>query len=248
VGLREELGVASFDRVATLFTNIAWDTATLGRDVGFASMQSCVIEAIEAMRNQPETALLIRIHPAEHAWGSAEPLAEVIAEAFPELPANVRIIGHDHAVNSYALMDCSDLVLTYTSTTGMEAALRGRPVAVCGAAHYRGKGFTYDVRGSEDLHAVLSGSRHVESDTELAWRYAFMFCFQMCIPFPQVTEPSVDVLGPLPETADALLPGRDPYLDFVCERVMHGGGFVLPAELAAAPARTAENEPVLVHG
>jgi hypothetical protein len=244
--LREELDVAGYDRVATLFTNIAWDTATLGRDVGFSSMQSCVVEAVEAAREHPRTALVVRVHPYEHAWGSAEPLEELLAEAFPELPPNVRIVGHDRSINSYALMDASDVVLTYTSTTGLEAALRGRPVAVCGAAHYRGKGFTIDVAGPDDLRRQLAGTKAFEPQVELAWRYAFMFCFQMCIPVRAVTEPTPDVLGPLPTRAAELAPGRDPYLDFICERTLHGGSFVLPAELAAAPARTADDESILV--
>ena len=245
--LREELDVARYDRVATLFTNIAWDTATVGRDLGFSSMQSCVVEAVEAAREHPRTALVVRIHPYEHAWGSAEPLEEMLAEAFPELPENVRIVGHDRSINSYALMDASDVVLTYTSTTGLEAALRGRPVAVCGAAHYRGKGFTIDVAGPEDLARQLAGAETFEVQPDLAWRYAFMFCFQMCIPFRSVAEPEPDVLGPLPTRAESLMPGRDAYLDFVCERILRGGAFVLPAELAAAPARTADDESVLVH-
>jgi hypothetical protein len=39
-------------------------------------------------------------------------------------------------------------------------------------------------------------------------------------------------LGELPESAAELLPGRDPHLDFVCDRILHGGEFFLPSELA----------------
>ncbi|MEA2177144.1 MAG: hypothetical protein QOG77_441 [Solirubrobacteraceae bacterium] len=248
-GLREELDIADHDRVVTLFTNIAWDTATLGRDVGFHSMQSFVLEAVGAMPQHPRSALIVRIHPEEHTWGSAEPLQELLDQQFPELPPNVRIVGHDRSINSYALMDASDVVLTYTSTTGLEAALRGRPVAVCGDAHYRGKGFTTDVRDVEDLHAVLgNGAGATDAQIDLAWRYAFMFFFRMCIPFPAVDEPTPDALGPLPTTAAALAPGRDPYLDFVCDGILAGGGFVLPADLVAAAATTPDHETQLVHG
>jgi hypothetical protein len=117
---------------------------------------------------------------------------------------------------------------------------------VCGAAHYRGKGFTIDVAGPDDLRRQLAGGEDFEPQPELAWRYAFMFFFQMCIPIQAVTEPAPDVLGPLPVRAADLAPGRDAYLDFLCERILEGGGFVLPAELAAAPAHTADDEAVLV--
>lgn len=232
----ERLGAASYERVVTLFTNIAWDTAVLGRDVAFDSMRSWVVEAIAAAREHPGTALIVRIHPQELTWGSAEPIADVIAEVFPQLPDNVRVVGPDEAIDSYALMECSDRVLTYTSTTGLEAVLRGRRVAVAGDAHYRGKGFTTDVASIDQLRAAIAGTDgDPEPDSELAWRYAFMFFFRMCIPFPAVDAPDPDVLGPLPVDAAALTPGADPYLDFVCERICSGGEFLLPAERVRAP-------------
>src|SRR6185295_262642 len=51
----ERLGAASYERVVTLFTNIAWDTAVLGRDVAFQSMRAWVVEAIAAAREHPRT-------------------------------------------------------------------------------------------------------------------------------------------------------------------------------------------------
>ena len=43
-------------------------------------------------------------------------------------------------------------MLCYTTTVGLEAAVRGIPVAVAGETHYRGRGFTSDI-------AVARGSR-----------------------------------------------------------------------------------------
>ena len=36
----------------------------------------------------------------------------------------------------------------------------------------------------------------------------------------------------MPSNREALLPALDPYLDFVCDRILGGGDFVLPDELA----------------
>jgi hypothetical protein len=138
-------------------------------------------------------------------------------------------------------MDSSDLVLTYTSTVGLEAAVRGIRVAVCGEAHYRGKGFTTDVEGPEHLDALLSGEADEATDTSRAVRYAFMFFHRLCIPFPAVRAKSAglsaldaDALEHIPTSAGEVAPGADPYVDFVCERILTGGAFVLPEPLVRA--------------
>jgi hypothetical protein len=39
----------------------------------------------------------------------------------------------------------------------------------------------------------------------------------------------------VPKSAEELLPGRDPYLDFICDHILGGGEFFLPSELALPP-------------
>ncbi|MDP9257300.1 MAG: hypothetical protein M3Q31_12180 [Actinomycetota bacterium] len=241
--LLEELGVSGYERVATVFTNITWDTGCLDRDVGFSSMRAWAIETIEAAREHPDTAILVRIHPEEIRWGSQEMISDAIDEAFTALPPNVRVIGPDDSINSYALMDSSDVVITYTTTAGLEAAVRGRPVAVCGEAHYRGKGFTIDVDDIAGLHEVLDGRFAApEGQVELALRFAFMFFLRMCVPFPAVREArdGTDALEVIPVTAQALAPGADPYLDLVCDRILAGGDFLVPEELVMPPHHASE--------
>jgi hypothetical protein len=237
-GLRAELDVEDYDQVVTLFSNISWDSGCLHREIGFASMREWVLWCIEAAREHPRTAVVVRIHPDELGWGSPETLENAINEAVAELPPNVRVILPGQSINSYALMDASDVVVTYTSTVGVEAAVRGRPVAVCGDAHYRGKGFTVDVDGPAQLHEILAGTAAMSTEPELALRYAFMFFHRLCIPFPAVRPQNegidaaaVDALTSIPTSAAQLAPGADPYLDFVCDRILSGGGFLLPEPL-----------------
>jgi hypothetical protein len=151
------------------------------------------------------------------------------------MPANVRFISAERALSSYALLDISDLTLTYATTVGLEAATRGRRVAVAGDTHYRGRGFTTDLLGSEDLARVLE---HVPAppspdEVELAIRYAHMFFFRAMIPFPLI-EAHDSKVRRFPQTAKALAPGAEPYLDWICARILDGGHFGLPDELAVA--------------
>jgi hypothetical protein len=66
---------------------------------------------------------------------------------------------------------------------------------------------------------------------ELARRYAFAFFFRLMIPFESVVSDRGRLTG-VPVSGEALLPGRNAYLDFVCDRILNGVEFFLPPELA----------------
>jgi hypothetical protein len=232
--LRHQLGLNGRERLVSLFTNVTWDSAAIGHDIGFASMFDWVEHAVRMADGARDLALVVRIHPAESRWGTREGVQEVIVSRLGAIPANVRFIAAGDPLSSYALVDMSDLVLTYTTTVGLEAAARGRRVAVAGDTHYRGRGFTADVADAEDLERALVGEadRPHAGSAELAIRYAHMFFFRAMIPFPAVLAEDGRVRR-LPRAAE-LAPGADPYLDWVCDRILDGRDFGLPDELARA--------------
>jgi hypothetical protein len=223
--------------IIAAFTNLAWDTAVLGKDLGFESMVDWIAEASLAMTERPEAVLAIRVHPAEVRWGTAQPIEPELLARTGGLPPNVRLVRADQAISSYTLMTMAERVLTYTSTVGLESALRGRRVAVAGETHYRGRGFTDDVRDAEHLRALIAdgGQGPLPGDqVELARRYAFAFFFRLMIPFTPVENRGGDILR-LPHGAAELARGSDPHLDFTCDRILDGGELLLPRELALAP-------------
>jgi hypothetical protein len=232
--LRRRLGLSGRERVASLFTNVTWDSATIGHDIGFASMFDWVEQAVR-LAGSEDLVLVVRIHPAEGRWGTREEVQEVIVSRLGEIPPNVRFVSAGDALSSYALLDVSDLLLTYTTTVGLEAAARGKQVCVAGDTHYRGRGFTTDISGPEDLARVLGfqPAPLPAENVELAIRYAHMFFFRAMIPFPLIGAADGKVTR-LPGTAAELERGADPYLDWVCERILDGGHFGLPDELAGA--------------
>ncbi len=238
--LRRVLGLADRDRVVSLFTNVTWDSATIGHDIGFRSMFDWVAQAIARSRDR-DLVLVVRIHPAEARWGTREEVQDVVASRLGSLPGNVRFVSARERLSSYALIDLSDVVLAYTTTTGLEAATRGRRVAVCGQTHYRARGFTIDVGGPEQLGAVIAQTAGPASPTEveLAVRYAHMFFFRAMIPFPLVRMEGGRVKS-APRRASEIEPGADRHLDWICERILDGEDFGLPDELlallSAAPA------------
>jgi hypothetical protein len=233
--VRRSLKLPSGLRVISAFTNLAWDTALLGKDIAFESQFDWLARASATVARLEDTALVIRVHPAEARWGTAQPVGAELAKRVGELPPNVLLVRPDEPVSSYGLLASSDLVLAYTTTVGLEAAVRGIPVAVAGITHYRGRGFTIDIESDDDLtNAIAAAPEMSPEQVELARRYAFAFFFRRMIPFRQVRSLGSRVVH-VPESAEELLPGRDPYLDFICDRILDGGEFFLPSELALSP-------------
>jgi len=228
-------GDATFDdptrdggRLVTLFTNLTWDSAVIGRERAFGSIQEWLGAAVAIFAERPQDTLLIRIHPAEvklPGKQTREPMLEVIRREFGELPPNVRVIEPTDPQSSYPLMEASDLGLVYTSTTGLELALRGIPTVVAGETHYRGKGFTLDVEDPEDFRATvlraLDDPTAVAPNRDLARRYAHLFFFEAPVASPGVEE---HVQGLVRFTTDRLAdlaPGADPDVDRICDLILH---------------------------
>lgn len=242
--LRRELDIPAGARVVSLFTNLVWDSACLFRDVAYPSMVDWIAGAVRATAEAADTVLVVRVHPAETRWGTRERALDGVLDRLGTLPPHVRWIAPEQPVSSYALVDLSDLVLTYASTVGLEAACRRVPVAVGALTHYRGRGFTMDLASHDDMRAaVASPVPMTDERLEAARRYAFAFFFRAMIPFPAVKWWRGRIQS-VPDAA-ALEPGRDRYLDWICARVLDGGSFALGDDLAldvaegrdAAPAR-----------
>ncbi len=187
--LRAALGLD--DRpLALLATNVLGDSLTLGRNLFAASMAAWIARTVRWFATHPETQLVVRIHPGERLTHGPS-MADVIAEALPELPPNIHVIGPLEKVNTYDLMALADLGLVYTTTTGLEMAMRGIPVIAAGQTHYRGRGFTSDPTSWDAYFSMLArilaaptAYRLTQAQVDLAWRYAYRFFFEYPRPFP----------------------------------------------------------------
>jgi Capsule polysaccharide biosynthesis protein len=217
----------STGRRVSLFTNLTWDSAVIGKEIAFPSIQEWIDATIEYFGGHPDDELVIRIHPAEVRLAgkvTREPLYEYLIERPEGIPPNVRIIGPDDPTSSYPLMEDSDLVCVFTSTTGLEAALLGTPVIVAGETHYRGKGFTEDVDDPEQyidaLTRVLEAPEKYVPDADLVERYANLFFFGAPISSSFVRE-HIQGIAQLEITDRAdLAPGGHPGLDQICDMIL----------------------------
>ena len=228
--IARELGLDPDRPIASIFTNILWDSSIQERDRGFHGMFDWLEQMVRRLGGSRMIQLVVRVHPAEVRLAgqeTTESVHERLEEIVPELPPTVRIVPAESPLSSYSLMEMSDAVLVYTSTVGLEAALLGRPVLVAGQTHYRGKGFTVDLDGPDDIEALGDRleRRSLEvpaEQIELARRYAHALFFRSIIPFRLVEEPvRAWPLYGFRTLAD-LVPGRDRTLDVICETILEG--------------------------
>ncbi len=189
-----------------LATNVLGDSLTLGRNIFTASMAEWIEKTVQYFAGRPDAQLVVRVHPGERLMKGPSMLG-VIERAVPDRPEHIHVIGPNEKVNTYDLMEIASLGLAYTTTVGMEMAMRGVPVILAGLTHYRGRGFTYEPTTYDEYFALLeellpgcpiprlSGSvenwttgkqvnRLTEKQVEAAWNYAYRFFFDFPIDFP----------------------------------------------------------------
>ena len=116
-----------------------------------------------------------------------------------------------------------DAGLVFTSTSGLELALLGKPVIVAGLTHYRGKGFTVDADSREShrtaLDAIIRDPASAWPDVELARRYANLFFFDAVEQQPPVAEPIGGLARLTTTDPNDLLPGSHGGIDAACDRI-----------------------------
>ena len=169
----------------SLFTNVLWDAASAQREIVFRNPIEWVLETIRWFSNNQEKQLIVKIHPAERVIGTNMPFISILRKVLIDIPSNVRIIEPDEKVNSWSIYNVTDLGLVHTTTVGMELPLQGIPSAVVSRTHYRGKGFTIDVKNKSEYFDLLKNFNPDFVDSailqEQSKKYAYLLfeCYQM---------------------------------------------------------------------
>lgn len=222
---------------ACLFSNLAWDAAQPESGGVFGDMFTWIRSVVEWYAARPDDLLYVKAHPAESTYVEETPdhwrLAHVLAEAFPSLPPNVRVIPPDDNVSNFALYGAIDLGLVNTSTVGFEMVLRGLPVLVTGArADYEEEELVLIPRDRNDHLAILGrlcdGTERFRPDPALARRFAYAFFFRKAVPFEPLDVETWSPVGLRIDSLADLAPGRHPGLDVIVDGILQGAPFEAP--------------------
>ena len=122
-------------------------------DTCFDSQRHAIEFLVEWTRDQPDAELVIRLHPNLQGKPDSDPRYwESLREQ------NVIIEGPESETDSYALAESADLVVTYGSTMGVEAAFLGKPVLLLCDSRYSGLDIVYEPKTPEEVVALLCQS------------------------------------------------------------------------------------------
>lgn len=83
----------------------------------------------EAFKDEKNTQIYLRVHP--NLRGLENTQMKQLWQLNRDY-TNLTLIAADEAIDSYALMEAADIVLTFGSTIGIEAAFWGKPVVLAG--------------------------------------------------------------------------------------------------------------------
>lgn len=240
--IAQELGIEPDCRIVAMFTNVLWDTAAFNRDIAFTSMWDWISSSIKWAADNSDIHLVVRIHPAEvrlEGRETQDKIADRIDREFAAIPKNVTVIRPENPLSSYRLLALSDVVLVYTSTIGLEAAIAGKRVLVAGETHYRNKGFTLDPADRSEYARLLTDTGGISEPDPgqialLARRYAHLFFLRYMYRLPMIEErvmgnPVLNI-----DSIEELLPGSTPELDYLCEFVLSSVGQSESAALISA--------------
>jgi len=176
--------------IVLLATNVLGDSLTLGRQVFTKSMAEWIERTVQYFVARDDAQLVIRVHPGE-VKSRGVSMVEIIHRLMPELPEHIHLIKPEDKINTYDLVEITDIGLVYTTTVGMEMAMSGIPAIVVGETHYRNRGFTIDPDSYVNYYKILGSMlenpknyRLPKEKIDLAWKYAYHFFFDFPKPFP----------------------------------------------------------------
>ncbi len=180
--LKQSLGIPQGAKVITVYTNLIWDAANVSRDIAFTSPLECIVKTVERYQGNKNVHVLVRSHPAEKIIGTVERYGDLVKNHFKTLPSNITIIEPDLDINSFSIIEISDIGVVHTSTVGLEMAIEGKPVILISDTHYRDKGFTYDATSEsnyfEVLDQLIQHTNLLDKQVALSKKYFYMMMFE----------------------------------------------------------------------
>ena len=141
-------------KVVVFFSSSGDEIAELDVDWGdyFYGQERALEAIVRACRGLEETYVVVRTHPHKRIKARQDLLDwdQAVGRAAPDLHLDAW-----SDVDSYTLMEQADVVVTFGSTTGVEAGYARRPVIVMGPSAYDELGCAQRVRTEKELQQAI---------------------------------------------------------------------------------------------
>lgn len=177
LALKNKLNIPANAKVITFFTNLIWDAANEGREEIFNSFSEAIIDTVEHFNSRDDIHFVVRPHPAEQVLGTKQKYTHLLTD----IENKITVIDESLQVNSFSVLDLTDIAITHTSTIGLEMAITGKPSIVLGKTHYRGLGFTIDpvskVEYFDAIQKAIFEGQYDQRQEKLARKYFYMMMF-----------------------------------------------------------------------
>lgn len=145
------------ERLVVFFSSSGDEISELDLDWGeyFHGQPGALQAVADACRSMPDTTFVVRTHPHKRMKPKrdVEEWHEAVAAARPDIH-----LDEHSEVDSYTLMRQADVIVTYGSTTGVEAAYAKCPVIVMGPSAYDELGCATRVTTEAELREALEAA------------------------------------------------------------------------------------------
>lgn len=187
--VRTQLSLASGKKTVVVFSHILWDANLFYGDDLFDDNEHWFVETLRAACRNDRVNWIVKLHPAMK-WklaldGSTGELTEdaVIREKVGTLPPHVKLLYPTTDINTFSIIQITDIGVTIRGTIGIELASLGIPVITAGTGRYSGLGFTIDPPTRETYLDALSRAESIgplrPDQLAAAKRYALaLFCLR----------------------------------------------------------------------
>ncbi|MEO6695300.1 MAG: hypothetical protein ABIY50_11855 [Ignavibacteria bacterium] len=215
-----------------IMTHINWDAASDYFPMIHKNFDEWLFETVKKIQNIRDVQWLIKIHPSELNDNPETGCQKFIENNFPELASHIKIIKMDDDISPKDFYSIIDGGVTVMGTGGLELSLSGKPVILAGKAHYSNKGFTYDASNNDEYKDLLRNAKNIElldsRKMSLAMKYAYIYFILKQIPvLPTINEDlQIDY-----SKLEYLYPGKNKFMDFLCQKILDGEDFILPENL-----------------
>lgn len=161
-------------------TNVIGDSSMLRRETIFPGQRAWIRKLLAFFAKRPGLKLVIRAHPAElWAGGKVRVRMGDFSRTHAKGQSNVRVVGPEDPVNTFALLPGARAGLVWVSSAGAEMVARGTPVMTAARPKYEGLGMVSEPACQADYWAELermaaSPARPSAFQRESALRYLYV--------------------------------------------------------------------------